>query len=74
MMMASPTAASAAATTITKNTNTCPLSDFHCHAKATNARFTAFSISSIDMNSVIRLRLIRKPTTPSENRIALSPR
>src|SRR5580700_7381265 len=34
-------------------------------------RFTAFSISSIDMNTVITLRRKTKPATPSANRIAL---
>src|SRR5579885_178197 len=71
MMMASPTAASAAATTMTKNTNTCPLRWCHCAAKATNDRFTPFSISSIDMKMVMMLRLIRNPITPQENRIPL---
>src|ERR1700682_3023769 len=35
MMIASPTAASAAATTITKKTNTCPANWCQCAAKAT---------------------------------------
>src|SRR5262252_1923928 len=34
-------------------------------------RFTALSISSIDMNTVIILRRNRKPATPSANKIAL---
>ena len=34
-------------------------------------RFTALSISSIDMNTVMMLRRNRKPATPSANRIAL---
>src|SRR6185436_11780966 len=37
-------------------------------------RFTAFSISSMDMNTVIMLRRSRNPSTPSANRIALSVR
>src|SRR6266498_4482282 len=64
IMMASPTAASAAATTITKKTNTCPLNCPHLAAKATNERFTPLSISSIDMKIVMMLRLIRNPVTP----------
>ena len=84
MIIANPTAASAAATTITKKTNTWPLngttsaplgSSFGCKfqylANVTKLRFTAFSISSIDIKMVMMLRLSRKPNTPSENRIAL---
>ena len=37
-------------------------------------RFTALSISSMDMNTVMMLRRNRKPATPSANRIALSVR
>src|SRR5438094_10608676 len=74
MMMANPTAASAAATTITKKTKTCPLKACHCAANATNERFTPFSISSIDMKMVIMLRLIRNPSTPQANKMPLSTR
>src|SRR5438067_443437 len=71
MMIASPTAASAAATTITKNTNTCPLSRCQCAANATKDRFTPFSINSIEMKIVMMLRLIRNPATPHEKSMAL---
>src|SRR5215510_3698946 len=74
IMIASPTAASAAATTITKKTKICPLSCFQCAAKATNDRFTAFSISSMAMKMVMMLRFSRNARTPSANRIALSTR
>src|SRR5882724_7293054 len=37
-------------------------------------RFTAFSISSMDMNTVMIFRRNRKPATPRANRIALSVR
>ena len=73
-MMSSPTVASAAATTITKKTNTCPLRACHCAANATNERLTPFSISSIDMKIVMMLRLIRKPSTPHTNKIPLNTR
>src|SRR5215472_14334655 len=63
MIIASPTAASAAATTITKKTKICPLTWCQRCAKATKVRFTAFSISSIDINTVIMLRLIRNAAT-----------
>src|SRR6266567_4698083 len=55
-MIARPTAASAAATAITKNTNTCPPSPRLC-ASATNVRFTA-------------LRRRSTPSTPSVKRTA----
>src|SRR5208282_834631 len=71
IMMASPTAASAAATTITKKTNTCPWSACHCAAKATKERFTPLSINSIDIKMVMILRLIRNPVTPQANRMPL---
>ena len=65
---------SAAATTITKKTKTCPLSACQCAANATNERFTPFSINSIDMKIVMMLRLMRNPSTPHTNRIPLSSR
>src|ERR1039458_3131758 len=74
MMMASPTAASAAATIITKKTKICPFTACHWWAKVTNERLTALSMSSMDMKTVIRLRLMRKPATPSENSTALRSR
>src|ERR1035438_3529173 len=74
MMIASPTAASAAGTTMTKKTNMCPLSILSSAANATNVRLTALSISSIDMKMVMMLRLIRNPATPQANRIALRTR
>src|SRR4029079_700913 len=63
MMIASPTAASAAATVITKNTKTCPPAPYCC-AKATKVRFTALSISSTHMNTMIALRRISTPNRP----------
>ena len=63
-MIASPTATSAAATAITKNTRACP-SVVPCRwPKATNARFAAFSMSSIDMKMTSGLRRTRTPSTP----------
>src|SRR6266545_4284421 len=63
-MMASPTAASAAATAITKNTNTWPPMPRLC-ASATNVRFTALSISSTHMKITMTLRRNSTPATPS---------
>ena len=57
-MMASPTAASAAATVITKKTITCPSIEPRLRANATKLRLTAFSISSIAMKMTITLRRI----------------
>src|SRR5512133_3170904 len=69
MMIANPTAASAAATVITKNTNTCPPMPYAC-ANATNVRLTAFSMSSTHMNTMIALRRIKTPNTPIVNSTA----
>src|ERR1044072_9678203 len=69
MMIASPTAASAAATVITKKTKTCPPTPYDC-AKATNVRLTALSMSSTHMNTMIALRRIRTPNTPIVNSTA----
>src|SRR6185369_4030603 len=55
-MIARPTAASAAATAITKNTITCPSTACWLRANVTNVRFTAFSMSSIAMKMTIRFR------------------
>src|SRR6478609_5845417 len=70
MMIASPTAASAAATVMTKNTNTCPAAPYTC-AKATKERFTALSMSSTHMKMMIALRRVSTPTTPIVNSTAL---
>src|SRR5215213_7892376 len=69
MMMARPTAASAAATVITKNTKTCPATPYVC-ANAMNVRFTALSISSTHMKMMMALRRVSTPTTPIVNRTA----
>src|ERR1043165_8088490 len=69
MMIARPTAASAAATVMTKKTKTCPATPYVC-AKATKVRFTALSISSTHMKMMIALRRVSTPTTPIVNRTA----
>src|SRR5438876_7886972 len=68
-MIARPTAASAAATVMTKNTNTWPATPYAC-ANATNVRFTALSISSTHMKTMIAFRRISTPTTPITNKTA----
>src|SRR4029077_15096990 len=74
MTIARPTAASAAAMTITKNTNISPSSWLCARANATKARFTALSISSMDIKIVMILRLKTNATTPSPNKMALKTR
>jgi len=71
-MMAKPTAASAAATTIMKITKTCPVSNSGTiyREKATIAILTALSIISIDIRITMALRLARAPYSPIENRMA----
>jgi hypothetical protein len=71
-MMAKPTAASAAATTIMKIAKTCPVSNSGTiyREKATIAIFTALSIISIDIRITMALRLARAPYSPIENRMA----
>src|ERR1019366_6505046 len=70
-MMARPTAASAAATTITKNVKMCPATCLCWLEKATKLRLTAFSINSMHMKTVMMLRRKRKPATPSAKMMAL---
>src|ERR1039457_23787 len=70
-IIARPTAASAAATTITKKLKMCPFTCFNWYEKVMKLRFTALSISSMDMNTVITLRRSTKPETPSANSTAL---
>src|SRR4051812_32901086 len=68
-MMARPTAASAAATVMTKNTNTWPATPY-VWANATKERFTALSISSTHMKMMIAFRRVSTPTTPIANSTA----
>src|SRR5207247_2478086 len=72
-MMASPTAASAAATAMTNNTKIWPLTPSRW-ASATNVRFTALSISSTHMKITMALRRISTPAKPIVNRTAESAR
>src|SRR5205807_3442446 len=70
MIIPKPTAASAAATVMTMKTNNCPVTSRKKLEKATNVRFTAFSINSMHMNIEMTLRLIITPTTPMVNSTA----
>ena len=69
--MARPTATSAAATTITKNTNTCALLSPKYLENATINKFTAFSINSTHMKMIIAFLLNKTPSTPIQNKATL---
>src|ERR1043166_3602041 len=64
MTIARPTAASAAATVITKNTMIWPSATPCMRPNATKARLTAFNMISIDSRIVIRLRRTNTPAVP----------
>ena len=70
-MIANPTATSAAATTMIKNTNTCPAASERYVEKAARSKVAAFNINSMDMKMMMAFLLINTPNTPIENRIAL---
>ena len=71
MIIESPTAASAAATVITKNTRICPVAfPIYCE-NAMSERLTELSISSTHINTTIAFRCVRTPTTPVVKSIAL---
>ena len=64
--MASPIAASAAATVIMKKTNIWPFKLPKYEEKETNTRFTELSINSMHIKTMIAFLLIRTPITPME--------
>ena len=70
--IAKPTAASAAATAITKKTKICPVAFPRNAENDTNERLMEFNINSIDIKIIIALRLTRTPIIPIVNRIALN--
>src|SRR6185369_11711652 len=65
MMMASPTAASPAATVMTKMVKTCPSSEARRCEKATRLMLTALSISSMAISTVIMFRRMTTPIRPT---------
>src|SRR5487761_2494037 len=69
MMIARPTAASAAATVMTRKTKTCPPAPYS-RANAMNVRFTELRISSTHMKRMMALRRVSTPTTPIANSTA----
>jgi hypothetical protein len=72
MIIASPTAASAAATAMTKKTKICPLLSPKNEAKATKVKLTAFNINSIHIKIIIAFLLVRTPIIPIEKKAALN--
>ena len=72
--IASPTAASAAATVRTKKTKICPLSFPRKLEKETRDKFMAFNISSMHINITMAFLRTRTPTTPILNSTALNTR
>ena len=73
-MIAMATAASAAAIVIINKVKKIPfsLSGYRYLLKATKLMFTLFSISSIYISMVIRLRLVNKPYMPVKNKAVLT--
>lgn len=65
--MANPTATSAAATTIIKNTNICPLPSPLYAENAASSKFTEFSINSTQPKITIAFFLSNTPRTPKQN-------
>ncbi|MNT88310.1 hypothetical protein D3C72_2288510 [compost metagenome] len=70
-MMAKPTATSAAAKAIMKNTKTCPEGSLLCTEKAVKSRLTAFNINSTDIKITIAFLRVNTPITPIVKIIAL---
>lgn len=71
IIIASPTAASAAATVITKKTKTCPAGSPMKDENVTSARLAELSISSTHIKTTMAFRLISTPATPTLNMNAL---
>jgi hypothetical protein len=72
IIIARPTAASAAATIITKMAKICPVSNKGTtnREKATMEMLVATSIISMDMRITMALRFARAPYSPMQKRIA----
>ena len=71
MIIASPIAASAAATANIKNTNICPFISPRKEENATKDKFIELSISSIDIKIIIAFLLTSTPITPIQNSMVL---
>ena len=66
-MIAKPTATSAAATAMMKNTKTCPLGSERYDEKAAKSKFTALSINSTHIKMTMALRRVSTPIMPMTN-------
>src|SRR5512134_248627 len=74
MTTARPTAASAAATAMTKKAIAWPPTSPNCLANEMNVRFAALSMSSTLIMTMSALRFMRTPESPMVKRIAASQR
>jgi hypothetical protein len=72
IMIANPTAASAAATAITKNTKSCPVASPKYEENVISVRFAELSINSTDIKTTIAFLRVSTPTIPTENINALN--
>lgn len=70
--MESPIVASAAATTMMKNTNICASPCPKYVEKATNNKLTEFNINSTLINTMMAFLLTKTPITPMANNIVES--
>src|SRR5205085_10715760 len=69
-----PTAASAAATVMTKMAKTCPVTCCKRLENAIRLMLTAFIINSIDIKMIMMFRRVRTPITPMVNNAAANNR
>jgi len=74
IIIASPIAASAAATAMIKNTRTCPVTSPRKAEKEINDKLIELNINSIDINIIMAFLLTRTPITPIANNMELNPR
>lgn len=72
--MASPTATSAAATAMMKNTKICPDGSDLYDEKAANNKLTELSINSTDMKIIMAFRRVNTPMIPIQKRAVLNQR
>ncbi len=72
MMIARPTAASAAATAITKKTNNCPIELPRKEENVIKVKFAEFNINSIHIKTIMAFLLINTPATPVMKSAALN--
>lgn len=70
-IIANPTATSAAATTMMKNTKICPLPSPLYAENAANSRFTEFNINSTHPKMMMAFFLRSTPKTPKQNNTLL---